>query len=122
LSSLFRSTVVCATDRCKVHVMRGADFVEVVESSPELAGSLRDMCRRRLFKKAVKQFARENQRSFTVTGLELAFHDADVKRTGTLSLNEIRLLFRKMDPNFPEEDIVAFHNFIRRAQTHFSSL
>lgn len=93
-------------------MMRGVDFLEVVESSPELAGSLRDMCRKRLFKKAVKKFARDNQRSFTVTGLEQAFQDADVSRTGSLSLDELRVLFRRMDPDFPEEDIVDFLNFI----------
>jgi hypothetical protein len=92
--------------------MRGADFLEVVESSPELASSLRDMCRKRLFKKAVKKFARDNHRSFSVAGLEQAFRDADVKRKGSLSLDELRTLFRRMDPNFPEGDIVAFLNFI----------
>jgi hypothetical protein len=107
-----RSTVVCKSDKCKVHVMRGADFLEVVESSPELASSLRDMCRKRLFKKAVKKFARDNHRSFSVAGLEQAFRDADVKRKGSLSLDELRTLFRRMDPNFPEGDIVAFLNFI----------
>ncbi len=92
--------------------MRGADFLEVVEASPELASSLRDMCRKRLFKKAVKKFARDNHRSFSVAGLEQAFHDADVKRKGSLSLDELRTLFRRMDPTFPEGDIVAFLNFI----------
>jgi hypothetical protein len=112
LKIMRRSTVICKSDKCKVHVMRGTDFLEVVESSPELASSLRDMCRKRLFKKAVKKFARDNHRSFSVSGLEQAFQDADVKRKGSLSLDELRTLFRRMDPNFPEGDIVAFLNFI----------
>ena len=92
--------------------MRGSDFLEVINTSPELAESLRDMCRKRMFKKAIKKLALDMKRGLTFKDVEAAFYDADTDRTGSLSLDELRDLFKRMDPDFPDEDIVAFLKYM----------
>ena len=39
--------------------MKREDFFALVNSSPGMAAALRNMCRKRLFKKAVKQFSKQ---------------------------------------------------------------
>jgi CRP-like cAMP-binding protein len=102
-----RSTVVCASDSCKVHQMTGEDFLAMVDASPEVASSLLDMCRKRLFKKAVKSSSLRLGRGLTDEDLLAAFHEADVDKTQHLNLDEVRVLMHKMDPDFPESEIVA---------------
>jgi len=106
------STVICTSETCKIHEMLGDDFLAVVESSPELAASLRNMCRKRMFKKAVKLTIIQKKRGFTQEDIEAAFHDADSDKSGRLSLSEVRALFHNVDPNFPEEEIVALLKFL----------
>ena len=92
--------------------MKGEDFLAVVNSSPEMASTLRNMCRQRLFKKAVKQFSLQENRGLSDDDIVAAFHDADVDRSGSLSLDEVRRLMHRMDPNFPMEEIKALLSFI----------
>jgi Ca2+-binding EF-hand superfamily protein len=107
-----RSTVVCATEACSLHELRGSDFLDVISSSPELAESLRDMSRKRMFKKAIKKLSMDNKRGFASNDLEAAFDQADKDRSGTLNLEELTLLFKGMDPDFPETDVIAFLKYI----------
>jgi len=106
------STVTCASDICRLHVMNGEDFLALVESSPNMAKALRDMCRKRLFKKAVKTYALESKRGLSDDDLVAAFYDADIDRTGTLNLDEVRRLMHRMDPNYPMEEIQALLKFV----------
>jgi serine/threonine protein kinase len=106
------STVTCVTDTCRLHVMNGADFLAVVESSPEMAESLRNMCRKRLFKRAVKAYSLEKKRGLSDDDIVAAFHDADIDRSGSLSLEEVRRLMHQMDPNFPIEEIQALLKWV----------
>jgi Ca2+-binding EF-hand superfamily protein len=92
--------------------MQGEDFLAVVESSPEMAASLRNMCRKRLFKKAVKSYSLSKQRGLSDADLVEAFHEADIDRSGSLNLDEVRRLMHRMDPNFPMEEIVALLKFV----------
>ena len=107
-----RSTVTCVSDTCRIHEMKGDDFLAAVESSPGMAASLRNMCRKRLFKKAVKQYSLSKKRGLSDEDLVAAFHDADIDKTGYLDLDEIRRLMHRMDPNFPMEEIVALLKFV----------
>lgn len=50
----------------------------VVNSSPGTAAALRNMCRKRLFKKAVKQFSLHKNRGLSDDDIVAAFHDADI--------------------------------------------
>mmetsp|Transcript_29188 Transcript_29188/g.61062 ORF Transcript_29188/g.61062 Transcript_29188/m.61062 type:complete len:656 (-) Transcript_29188:173-2140(-) len=106
------STVTCAAKNCRLHEMKGADFLAVLESSPEMARSLRDMCRKRLLKKAVKQHSLSLQRGLTNEDIVAAFHNADVDNNGSLSLEELRRLMHRMDPNFPMEEIRALLKYV----------
>jgi serine/threonine protein kinase len=106
------STVTCVSDACRLHVMNGADFLAVIDSSPEMAESLRNMCRKRLFKRAVKAYSLEKKRGLSDDDIVAAFHDADIDRSGSLSLEEVRRLMHQMDPNFPMEEIQALLTFV----------
>mmetsp|Transcript_17780 Transcript_17780/g.48362 ORF Transcript_17780/g.48362 Transcript_17780/m.48362 type:complete len:328 (-) Transcript_17780:1334-2317(-) len=95
------STVTCVSKVCRLHEMKGSDFLALLESSPEMAQSLRDMCRKRLLKKAVKQYSLSIKRGLSNEDIVAAFHDADIDHNGSLSLEELRRLIHRMDPNFP---------------------
>jgi Ca2+-binding EF-hand superfamily protein len=100
------------SDTCRLHEMPSEDFLAVVESSPEMASSLRNMCRKRLFKKAVKAYSLEKQRGFSDADIIAAFHDADIDRSGSLNLDEVRKLMHRMDPQIPMEEIIALLQFV----------
>lgn len=106
------STVTCVTDSCRLHEMNSEDFLKLVESSPEMAKALRDMCRKRLFKKAVKAFSLERKRGLTDEDIVATFHEADLDRTGLINIEELRELMHRMDPTLPMEEIQAILKFI----------
>lgn len=106
------STVTCVSDSCRLHEMKGEDFIAVVESSPEMASSLRNMCRKRLFKKAVKAYSLEKKRGLSDEDIVAAFHDADIDGTGSLNLEEMRRLMHQMDPKFPMSEIRALLKYV----------
>ena len=104
--------MTCASESCRVHEMRGEDFFAVMNSSPGMAEALRNMCRKRLFKKAVKQFSLEKNRGLSDEDIVAAFHDADLDHSGSLNVEEVRSLMHRMDPNFPVSEIVALLKFV----------
>mmetsp|Transcript_3436 Transcript_3436/g.5370 ORF Transcript_3436/g.5370 Transcript_3436/m.5370 type:complete len:866 (+) Transcript_3436:173-2770(+) len=96
------STVICASEHCKVHEMSGPDFLELVESYPETARFLRDMCSKRLLKKAIgiaKVYSRDDLRT--------VFDAADADKSGAISVGELTNVMKSMDPDFPDEDIAS---------------
>lgn len=107
-----RSTVTCASDVCRLYKMKGGDFLQLVESSPEMKSSLLNMCRKRIFKKAVKQYSLANNRGYSDEDIVAAFHEADIDQTGFLSLDEVRILMHKMDPHYPMEEIRALLDYV----------
>lgn len=92
--------------------MQGKDFLDLLESSPETAASLRDMCRKRIFKKAVKKMNVDKRRGFGEDDLVAAFREADVDNSGKLQIDEVRGIMHRLDPNFPESEIVAILKFM----------
>jgi hypothetical protein len=104
--------VTCSSDECRLYKMEGADFLALLESSPEMKSSLLNMCRKRIFKKAVKQYSLANNRGYSDKDIVAAFHEADFDRTGFLSIDEVRILMHKMDPNYPLEEIRALLDFV----------
>lgn len=106
------STVRCVSDTCHLHEMRGEDFMAVVEASPDLAASLRNMCRQRLFKKAVKQFSLQKDRGVSDSDIVAAFHDADLDHSGSLNVEEVRNIMHRMDPKFPMSEIHQLMKFV----------
>merc|ERR1711933_298822 len=106
------STVKCVSDTCRLHEMRGSDFIAAVQSSPEATSSLMDMCRKRYFKKAIKKLNRDKKRTFNEDDLVGAFHEADQNNQGSLGFNEIRSIMHRMDSDIPESEIVALFRFL----------
>ena len=104
--------MTCLSETCRLHEMNGDDFLAVVEASPEMAASLRNMSRKRLFKKAVKAYCLETNRGLSDKAIIAAFHDADIDGTGSLNLEEVRRLMHRMDPNFPLSEIKALLEFV----------
>jgi len=92
--------------------MTGADFLAYLETSPKTKTSLLNMCRKRLFKKAVKKYSMEHNRGFTNDDLTKAFQLADADNNGILDIDEIRKVMHAMDPSIPEEEIVELFKFI----------
>jgi Ca2+-binding EF-hand superfamily protein len=51
-----------------------------------------------------------------------AFHDADLDKSGTLNVDEVRALMHRMDPNFPMIDIQQLMKFVDVDEDGFVSL
>lgn len=84
----------------------------VVNSSPGTSAALRNMCRKRLFKKAVKQFSLHKNRGLSDDDIVAAFHDADLDKSGSLNAEEVRQLMHRMDPKFPMSEIHHLMKFV----------
>ena len=95
-----------------MYEMKAKHFLEVIESSPEMAAALRDMSRKRLFKKAVKAFAWDRSKDIGDSAIVAAFHAADADNSGSLNEEEVRAIMHRMDPNFPMEEIRALLRFV----------
>lgn len=104
--------MTCVSDMCRIHEMKGDDFLAVVNSSPGMAAALRNMCRKKLFKKAVKNFSLEKNRGLSDADIVAAFHDADMDKSGSLNVDELRHLMHRMDPKYPMEEIRALLKFV----------
>ena len=106
------STVTCNSDICRLYEMRGADFLALFESSPEMLKALKNMARKRLFKRAVKAYSLEKKRGLTNEDLERVFHEFDVDGNGSLDLADITRLMHRMDPDYPVEEIKELLKFV----------
>jgi len=106
------STVRCISDTCRIHEMSGEDFMTVIQSSPDSADSFRNMCRKRLFKRAVKQFSLETNRGLSDDDIVAAFHNADEDNSGYLSVEDVRRIMHRMDPKFPMSEIHELMKFV----------
>jgi len=106
------STVICSSETCILHDMKSADFHEFLKNRPETKAILENMCRKRLFKRAVKAYLLGNKRGLSNDDLTKAFEEADIDNSGDLSLDEVRKLMHAMDPTIAEKDIVGLLKFI----------
>jgi len=106
------STVICSSDTCILHEMKGSDFHEFLIDRPETKAMLENMCRKRLFKRAIKSYSLLQKRGLSNDDLTEAFDEADLNKSGDLSLDEVRKLMHAMDPTIAEKDIVGLLNFV----------
>uniref|UniRef100_A0A7S1BJJ1 cGMP-dependent protein kinase n=1 Tax=Corethron hystrix TaxID=216773 RepID=A0A7S1BJJ1_9STRA len=102
-----RSTVRCSSEKCTVHEMHGTDFLNLVESTPNMLACLRNMSRRREFQKAMSLTTRK---AFSSSDLKEAFQAVDVDNNGTLSLNELKMVLKRVDAHLPESG--EYLNFV----------
>eukprot|EP00581_Thalassiosira_minuscula_P011566 CAMPEP_0183713244 /NCGR_PEP_ID=MMETSP0737-20130205/8139_1 /TAXON_ID=385413 /ORGANISM="Thalassiosira miniscula, Strain CCMP1093" /LENGTH=908 /DNA_ID=CAMNT_0025941997 /DNA_START=158 /DNA_END=2884 /DNA_ORIENTATION=+ len=100
------STVVCASERCRLLEMKGEDFQALLESDPSSARAFNDICRQRMFRKAVKSYLLSQNSALGDDSR--VFRDADKDKSGTLNLSEVRDLMLHMGNNsaIPEKDIL----------------
>jgi serine/threonine protein kinase len=96
----------CLSDSCQYHVLHAADFYKVLKEHPAVQDSIRDVCLRREFQKAV---VFTTKKSFPTKERELyeAFNVADENRSGNLDLSDIKSMLQRMDATFTDEDIRA---------------
>jgi len=106
------STVICSSDTCIIHEMKGSDFHEFLKNRPETKAILENMCRKRLFKRAIKSYSLLKKRGLSNDDLTKAFEEADLNNSGDISLDELRKLMHAMDPTIAEKDIVGLLNFV----------
>ena len=97
------TSAMCVTDKCKFQVMKDRDFYSLYDSSSSMRDSLRELCMRREFQKAL---VRKTKKSFpSVECLKQAF-DAAGDGTGVLSLDALRDLLISFDPTLSEREIM----------------
>jgi CRP-like cAMP-binding protein len=96
------STISCISPACKVLEMKGEDFMALVDSTPDFEASLRDLSRRREFKKALKKAKGDNG-----TSLKDLFEKIDLDGDGKLSALEVKQVLRSFDASFPDEEANA---------------
>jgi len=89
-----------------LHEIRGSDFLAFLDTNPDTAEVMRNMCWKRLFKKAVKAHSIEKNRGVATEDLVRAFKELDLDDSGTISLDELRNLMNRMDPTISEKEIV----------------
>jgi len=96
------SSVICTSKVCGIYEMKGSDFLLLLQSDPEHAAALRDMCRKKMLQKAIKS-------SRFGDDVSRAFKAADKDQSGTLSLKEMKDLMLKLGTNseIPEREIMA---------------
>ena len=94
---------VCHSETgCIADVLMGSDFRKLMDSSPNIQTSLRDLLLRREFKKAV---VLRLEKEFPYTQPEEAFAAADASKIGVLDFESIANLMRDMDPDYTDDEV-----------------
>lgn len=97
------STAVVVSDDCVVYEMKARDFYAIYNSSSHVKKSLRELCLRREFQKAV---VHEMKNHFPSTeNLRKVFDAVNEDHSGELSFDEIRKFMLAFDPTLSESEI-----------------
>jgi len=96
-------TAICASRKCKVYEMNGRDFRSLLELSPDMKASLKDLCLRRDFKKAV---VRRLKKEFPYQNPREAFDAVKTDQTcESLTIKEITDLMYELNPEYTDQEI-----------------
>jgi serine/threonine protein kinase len=97
------TTAICKSHKCVVQAMAAKDFDDVYNSSSSLKSSLRELCLRREFQKAL---VKKTKKEFpSVKDLRKVFDAADIEEAGFLNENQIASLLTSFDPSLSKEEI-----------------
>lgn len=97
------TTAKCMSKECVVQEMKARDFYEIYNSSSSLKTSLRELCLRREFQKAL---VKKTKKEFpSVNDLREVFDAADTARAGVLNEAEVSALLKSFDPSLSEDEI-----------------
>lgn len=113
---LRNTSAACVSDTCKVQVMRARDFHDLMDSSASLKESIREICLRREFLKALV-FKTNKPFPSDPNDLKEAFEAADEDKVGKISLKNIRSMLKRYDPTIEEEDLVDIIESLDIGQT-----
>jgi CRP-like cAMP-binding protein len=97
------TSAVCVSDTCTTHEMKARDFYELYESHPNIKSSLRELCYRREFQKALVKMTKKEFPS--INDLADVFNAADIDGTGFLEIDEVKKVLISFDPSLSETEI-----------------
>jgi serine/threonine protein kinase len=94
----------CVSKECRLQGLRARDFYELLDSHPTMKATIRDMCLRREFQKAL---CVKTKKSFPRTEAELraAFKSVDTDKDDLIVLPDVRSMILNFDPTYSEEDV-----------------
>jgi len=98
------TAALCVSDLCKMHVMRARDFYSFLDATPTVKESVRDICLRREFQKALV-FRTKKPFPTKQSDLKEAFDAADEDLSGKISLANITSMLKQMDPTLTVEEL-----------------
>ncbi len=97
------TTAKCMSKECVVQEMKARDFYELYNSSSSLKSSLRELCLRREFQKAL---VKKTKKEFpSVDDLKEVFDAADMNHKGELSEAVVSALLTSFDPSLSKDEI-----------------
>jgi len=99
------TTAICAGDNCIIQEMKARDFYEIYNSSTHIKTSLREVCYRREFQKALVKKTNKEFPNVEAVDLRQMFDAADLHKSGVLQIGEVTDLLKSFDPSMTEEEI-----------------
>jgi len=103
------SSAVCASNTCRVHMMKGEDFFAFMDTSPILKASVQDVFLRKEFAKAVA-FKTKKKFPLSKEDLREVFEAIDTSGDNYITLDELRALLVSMDKDVPEHLVKGILN------------
>ena len=99
-------TATCVKGPCKMMTIPAEEFLAALAAEPQMKESFLEICFRREFQKVIcltsKMSFPNNERE-----LRRVFDALDKQKSGTLDIDNIRSIVRRIDPDLLEGDIVA---------------
>ena len=88
---------------CQMYKMMARDFYEIYNSSPSVKSSLRELCLRREFQKALVK--KTNKEFPSVKDLRKVFDASDLNGSGSLDFEEVQSLLHSFDKSLSDDEI-----------------
>jgi CRP-like cAMP-binding protein len=99
-----RASAFCVSDHCKLRSMDVDDFKRLLESSPELKQSLREMALRREFRRAM---VLKTRKAFPdVHELKAVFDEVDLNGSGDICVYELKEVLRHLEKSLSDDEIL----------------